>query len=163
MRTRDDVEAAFDIGVSLIILGTALITDSEFADWCLSTYPDRVIVGLDARDGRVAVKGWQESTKVKALEIGRDLADRGAQSVIYTDISRDGMLGGPNVEGVGEMVRATRMRVIASGGVSSIDQIKALRDIGAAGAILGKAIYTGDLDLSAAIAAVAEAPANGLA
>jgi phosphoribosylformimino-5-aminoimidazole carboxamide ribotide isomerase len=155
MRTRDDVRAAFDVGVRSVILGTALITDTEFADWCLSTYPDRVIVGLDARDGRVAVKGWQESTDIRALDIGQDLARRGARTVIYTDISRDGMLGGPNVEGVGAMV-ATGMRVIASGGVSTIEQIIALRGVGAAGAILGKAIYTGDLDVSAAIAAVSE-------
>jgi phosphoribosylformimino-5-aminoimidazole carboxamide ribotide isomerase len=156
MRSRDHVDAAFDVGVQSIVLGTALITDPELADWCLSTYPDRVIVGLDARDGRVAVKGWQESTDVRALDIGEDLARRGAQTVIYTDISRDGMLSGPNIEGVGAMV-GTGMRVIASGGVSTLDQIVALRDAGAAGAILGKAIYTGDLDVSAAIAAVSEA------
>jgi phosphoribosylformimino-5-aminoimidazole carboxamide ribotide isomerase len=157
MRSRDDVQAAFDVGVRSVILGTALITDPEFADWCLSTYPDRVIVGLDARDGRVAVNGWQEKTDVQALDIGQDLASRGAQTVIYTDISRDGMLGGPNVNGVGAMVQATGMRVIASGGISAIAQIAALRAAGAAGAILGRAIYTGDLDVRTAIAAVSEA------
>jgi phosphoribosylformimino-5-aminoimidazole carboxamide ribotide isomerase len=156
MRTRDDVKAALEVGVQSVILGTALITDPDLADWCLATIPDRVIVGLDARDGNVAVKGWQEKTDVRALDLGRDLANRGARTVVYTDISRDGMLGGPNVEGVGAIVQATGMRVIASGGVSTIDQIIALRDIGAAGAILGKAIYTGDLDVAEALAAVAE-------
>jgi phosphoribosylformimino-5-aminoimidazole carboxamide ribotide isomerase len=155
MRTRDDIKAALDVGVDAVILGTALITHPELADWCFETIPDRVIVGLDARDGRVAVKGWQEKTDVQALDIGHDLALRGARTVVYTDISRDGMLGGPNVDGVGAMVQATGMRVIASGGVSTLDQIIALRGIGAAGAILGKAIYTGDLDVAEAITAVA--------
>jgi phosphoribosylformimino-5-aminoimidazole carboxamide ribotide isomerase len=156
MRSRDHIKAALDVGVQSVILGTALVTDPDLADWCLETIPDRVIVGLDARDGNVAVKGWQEKTDVKALDIGQDLARRGARTLIYTDISRDGMLGGPNVEGVGAMVQATGMRVIASGGVSTIEQIIALRDVGAAGAILGKAIYTGDLDVTEAIAAVSD-------
>jgi phosphoribosylformimino-5-aminoimidazole carboxamide ribotide isomerase len=156
MRTRDDIKAALDAGVDSVILGTALITHPELADWCFEEIPDRVIVGLDARDGRVAVQGWQEKTDVEALDIGRDLAHRGARTVVYTDISRDGMLGGPNLDGVGAMVQATGMRVIASGGVSTIDQIIALRDMGAAGAILGKAIYAGDLNVAEAIAAVGE-------
>lgn len=156
MRSRDHVKAALDVGVSSVVLGTALITDPKLADWCLATIPDRLIVGLDARDGHVAIKGWQEKTDVKMLDIGQDLARRGARTVIYTDISRDGMLGGPNVEGVGAMVQATGMRVIASGGVSTIGQIIALRGVGAAGVILGKAIYTGDLDVREAIAAVAD-------
>jgi phosphoribosylformimino-5-aminoimidazole carboxamide ribotide isomerase len=160
IRSRDHVKAALDAGVQSVILGTALITDPELADWCLATIPDRVIVGLDARDGHVAVKGWQEKTDILAIDIGQDLARRGARTVVYTDISRDGMLAGPNVDGVGAMVQATRMRVIASGGVSTIEQIMTLRDVGAAGAILGKAIYTGDLDVAAAIAAVSEAEAS---
>jgi phosphoribosylformimino-5-aminoimidazole carboxamide ribotide isomerase len=154
MRSRDHIKAALDVGVHSVILGTALITDPQLADWCLETIPERVIVGLDARDGKIAVKGWQEKTDVNALDIGQHLARRGARTVVYTDIGRDGMLGGPNIEGVEAMVQATGMRVIASGGVSSIEQIVALRNVGAAGAILAKAIYTGDLDVASAIAAV---------
>ncbi|MFN0071001.1 MAG: 1-(5-phosphoribosyl)-5-[(5-phosphoribosylamino)methylideneamino]imidazole-4-carboxamide isomerase [Chloroflexota bacterium] len=158
MRAPEHVQAAFDAGVDSVILGTALITDPDFADWCLTKYADRIILGLDAREGRVAVRGWLERTDVLALDIAQDFARRGAKTVIYTDISRDGMLGGPNVDGVGAMVRASGMRVIASGGVSTMGHITALRDVGAAGAILGKAIYTGDLDLRAALAAVVDVP-----
>ena len=87
IRSRDDVKAAFDVGVQSVILGTALITDPEFADWCLSTYPDRVIVGLDARDGRVAVKGWQEKTDVQALDIGAGPGTPGVRKRSSTPIS----------------------------------------------------------------------------
>lgn len=156
IRTTETVQAAFDAGVSAVILGTAAVEDPAFADWCLRAHPDRCIIGIDARDGRVAVRGWLERTDVLATDLAQDFSRRGARTIVYTDISRDGMLDGPNLDGIREMVERTGLRVVASGGVSTVAQIVAVRDAGASGAIIGKALYVGSIDLTEALEAVAE-------
>src|SRR3712207_1188477 len=115
-------------------------------------FRSRIVGGIDARDGRVAVRGWMDTSGTDALDLARDLARRGVTTVIYTDIACDGMLQGPNVEAMAQMVEAVPgVRVIASGGVSDLGDLVALAEAGAAGAIVGKALYTGAIDLELAI------------
>lgn len=153
LRSLANVRAAFAAGVEAVIIGTAAVEDPEFLGKCLDAYSDRIIVGVDARNGLVAVRGWQQETTAEAVEFVRRLAALGVQRIVYTDIERDGMLQGPNVEAVSRVVTASPARVTASGGVSTAAHIRALRDAGASGAILGTALYTGQLKLDDALAA----------
>ena len=139
-------------GVDRIIMGTAAIEDPEFLIDCCKKYPGRILVGIDARDGLVAIKGWEEITTINAKDLAQRLEIVGVAGIIYTDINRDGMLVGPNIEATSEMVHNTTIPVIASGGVSSIDDIKKLLKIKKLwGVITGKAIYSGSLNLKEAI------------
>ncbi len=134
--------------VRRIILGTSAYENMEFVKNLSKRYPGRIAVGIDARDGMVAIKGWKDTTDIKAVELARRLEDGGISCIIYTDISRDGMLRGPNTESIEEMVRAVDIPVIASGGVSSRGDVERLRGIkGLEGVIIGRALYTGDVDL----------------
>jgi phosphoribosylformimino-5-aminoimidazole carboxamide ribotide isomerase len=119
-------------------------------------FPGQVAVGIDARNGRVATKGWAEETDVDAIDLARSYQDAGVAAIIYTDIDRDGAMQGPNIEATAALARAVSIPVIASGGVSSLDDLIALRDCGAGlnGAISGRALYDGALDLAAALAAL---------
>lgn len=149
MQKIDDLIAA---GIDRVILGTAVIENPVLVRSACDRHPGRIIVGIDARDGRVAVKGWVEVTAADAKEVARMAEDMGAAGIIYTDIATDGMLTGPNVHAVGEMVQTAGIPVIASGGVSSLDDIKSLLGVkGLWGVITGKAIYSGSLDLREAI------------
>lgn len=140
------------IGINRIILGTAVIENPSLLSEACGRYPGRIIVGIDARDGKVAVKGWVEITDTDAGKLAKEAEEKGASGIIYTDISRDGMLTGPNLAAMAEMVNTVALPVIASGGVSSIEDIKALMGIkGLCGVITGKAIYSGTLDLREAI------------
>ncbi len=126
----------------------------------VATFGDRIFVGVDARNGLVATEGWLETSETTAIDLIRQLADLGVQRIFYTDITRDGMLGGPNFDAIQQIAdyaatMSSPLAVIASGGVSTIDQIRRLADIGVEGVIIGKAIYTGALDLRQAIAATA--------
>ncbi|MBI4686164.1 MAG: 1-(5-phosphoribosyl)-5-[(5-phosphoribosylamino)methylideneamino]imidazole-4-carboxamide isomerase [Nitrospirae bacterium] len=146
------IENLVKIGINRIILGTAVIENPLLLKEACEKYPGRIIVGIDAKDGKVAVKGWVEVTGVDAKELARDAEKKGAAGIIYTDISRDGMLSGPNIQAMKEMVEVVNIPVIASGGVSSIDDIKKLKTIkNLWGVITGKAIYSGALDLREAI------------
>jgi len=149
------IEELADIGINRIILGTAAVENPALLSEACDRYPDRILVGIDARDGNVAVKGWVEVTAVNAIAMGREAARKKAAGIIYTDISTDGMLTGPNRKAVEEMVRAVSIPVIASGGVSSIQDIRGLLEIpGLWGVITGKAIYAGTLDLREAVTLV---------
>lgn len=145
-----------DLGVERVILGTTLVRDPEQAEAMLSSLGDRAIVGIDARDGEVAVSGWLERTALPALEFARRMEEAGARRIIFTDISRDGMLKGVNLEALAAVADCVKLPVIASGGVTSADDIRGIASLGRSnieGAIIGKALYTGALDLATAIAA----------
>ncbi len=142
----------FSAGIDRIIIGTAVIEDPEFLTYSCKKYPGRVLIGIDARDGMVAIRGWEEVTSINAKELAKRLEVVGIAGIIYTDINRDGMLTGPNVEATREMVETVRIPVIASGGISGMEDIKKLMEIkNLWGMITGKAIYSGALDLRGAI------------
>ncbi|WP_100400198.1 1-(5-phosphoribosyl)-5-[(5-phosphoribosylamino)methylideneamino]imidazole-4-carboxamide isomerase [Bacillus sp. FJAT-44742] len=154
IRTEEDVAYYLEHGVDRVILGSVAVNNPEFAQKMLSLYGERVAIGLDARDGYVAVNGWVETSEVKAVDLGKELASQGAETFIFTDISKDGMLSGPNVKAIAELAEATGKEVIASGGVSSLDDIKELaeyKEKGIGGAIVGKALYTGKVELEDAV------------
>jgi len=155
IRDMERIEMLLGLGINRVILGTVAIERPELVKEASRRFPGRIIVGIDAKDGLVAVKGWVEVTSVKAKELALKMEEYGAWGIIYTDISRDGMLTGPNIEAIREMVEAVNIPVIASGGVSSIDDIKRLKEIkGLWGVITGKALYTGAIDLKEAIESV---------
>jgi phosphoribosylformimino-5-aminoimidazole carboxamide ribotide isomerase len=142
----------FSAGIDRVVIGTAAIEDPEFLTSSCRKYPGRILIGIDAKDGMVAIKGWEEVTSVNARELAKRLELIGIAGIIYTDISRDGMLSGPNLEAVREMVESVKIPVIASGGVSGIEDIKNLVKIrNLWGVITGKAIYAGTLNLQEAI------------
>ena len=157
IRSLEAVEEVLGLGVERVILGTVALKRPELVrEACRRFGPERVLVGIDARDGRVAVEGWVEESSVRAVELARRMLDAGVREVVFTDIRRDGMLSGPNYESLEEMLE-TGMRVIASGGVSSVEDLVRLAGYaprGLTGAIVGKAIYTGAVRLEAAIRAV---------
>lgn len=159
MRTLRDVEHMLGLGVSRVIIGTAAIEDREFTKQLLASRGDRVAIGIDARDGYVATRGWLETSQVKAEDLAKELAAQGASTFIFTDISRDGMMGGPNVEAIVRLAKASGRTVIASGGVSSYEDVRRLaeraRD-GVGGAIIGKALYTGRIELKEALRLIAD-------
>lgn len=140
------------IKVGYTILGTLAAEKPEVMAWAAKDYPGKIIVGIDARDGIVAVKGWMdEAIKLTPIELALEAKEAGVDTVVYTDISKDGMLQGPNIEATRKLIEETGMNVIASGGVSGMDDLKQLEDIGAFGAIVGKAMYDGLIDIEEAI------------
>ncbi|MDA8423794.1 MAG: 1-(5-phosphoribosyl)-5-[(5-phosphoribosylamino)methylideneamino]imidazole-4-carboxamide isomerase [Nitrospiraceae bacterium] len=142
------------IGIDRIILGTAAIENPAFVQEACVKFPGRIIVGIDAKEGLVAIKGWAEVTKVKAVALAKQMQEYGVIAVIYTDIKRDGMLSGPNIEATKTLADALHIPVIASGGVHTMKDIENLlmvRYAGVSGVITGKAIYSGSLDLKEAI------------
>ncbi|UOF91341.1 1-(5-phosphoribosyl)-5-[(5-phosphoribosylamino)methylideneamino]imidazole-4-carboxamide isomerase [Fodinisporobacter ferrooxydans] len=160
IRTMETVESYFELGVERCILGTAAVQEPEFVKAALRRYGERIVIGLDAKDGMVAVNGWLETADVKAIDLGKELAAHGATRVVFTDIARDGTLTGPNTPAIVQMAKETGLQVIASGGVKSIDDLVELStyaDQGVAGAIIGKALYTGAIQLSEAIRSVMRA------
>jgi phosphoribosylformimino-5-aminoimidazole carboxamide ribotide isomerase len=141
-------------GVRRVILGTVALRDPDLVKRACRKYPGRVAVGIDARDGYVAVEGWAETSTVTALELATAFEDAGVAAIIYTDIDRDGALQGPNVEATAKLARAISTPVIASGGVSSLEDLKALKAVeasGVSGVISGRAVYDGRIDLKAAL------------
>jgi len=146
------IEGLIALGLNRIILGTAVIENPSLLKDACAKYPGRIIAGIDAKDGKVAVKGWVEVTTAGAKELALKMEKDGAAGIIYTDISRDGMLTGPNIPAMREMVETVGIPVIASGGVASIKDIISLKEIrGLWGVIAGKAIYSGAVDLKEAI------------
>lgn len=147
------IEKLINLGVDRTIIGTSAAKNPGMVREACKKYPGKVLVGIDARDGKVAVKGWVEITGLDAIEFAKQMQDAGATGIIYTDISRDGMLTGPNIEAMATMVRAVEIPVIASGGVSRLDDIKSLMQINNLwGVITGKALYSGSMKLEEAIA-----------
>lgn len=154
LRTAGDIKGMFSLGVSRVVLGTAAVKDRGLLQWALATYPGRVLVGIDARDRWVAVKGWTENTVVPALDLAREVLAMGVRQIVYTDIKRDGTLVGPNFQGIEEML-ASGLELIASGGVSSLEDLRRLRlleERGVTGVIIGRALYTGAVSLEQALA-----------
>lgn len=151
IRSLDIVKKYVDIGVDRIILGTAAITDPEFLEEAVRLYGSRITVGVDIKDGMVAIKGWTEVSAVPCEDFCRRLEALGVASVICTDISKDGMMSGTNLELYKGLNRDFAIDIIASGGVSTLDDIRALKEMDVFGAILGKALYTGAIDLKEAI------------
>ncbi len=151
MRSLAHIEQVLAAGVERVILGTVAITDLALLQEALQRWGERIVVGLDARDGWVAISGWRETSRVKAVTLATELCSLGVQRFVYTDIARDGALNGPNLTALSEMQQAISCALIASGGVSSLADLRALAAIGVEGTIVGKAIYTGDVELASAI------------
>jgi phosphoribosylformimino-5-aminoimidazole carboxamide ribotide isomerase len=148
------LEMWLEKGVTRVVLGTAAVRDPEFVRDACRRHPGRVAVGIDSRKGMVAVAGWAETTEITACTLADRFADAGVAAIIYTDIDRDGAMGGPNIQATADLARHTSIPVIASGGVSSLDDLRALRNSGAPleGAISGRALYDGRIDVRAGIA-----------
>ncbi len=144
-------------GIGRIILGTVAYDNTELVSELCKSYAGKIIVGIDARDGMVAIKGWVETTKKNAIELAKEYENLGVAGIIYTDISKDGMMIGPNIDAIKEFASAVNIPVIASGGVSNIDDLRKIAEIshyGIEGVIIGKALYTGAIDLREAIKVV---------
>jgi phosphoribosylformimino-5-aminoimidazole carboxamide ribotide isomerase len=160
IRDLDTIEAWLAKGVARVIIGTAAVRDPDLVKGAAKKFPDRVAVGLDARDGKVAVEGWAETSQVTALEIAQRFEDAGVAAIIFTDIARDGLLKGLNLDATIALAESISIPVIASGGFASIEDVKALlasRAKKLAGAIAGRALYDGRLDPAAALALIRSA------
>ena len=163
IRDLDTIERALDAGISYVIIGTAAVKNPGFLHDACGAFPGHIIVGLDARDGKVAVDGWSKLTRHDVIDLAKKYEDYGVEGIIYTDIGRDGMLSGVNIEATVKLAQALRIPVYASGGLSSIADIAALcavEDEGVVGAIAGRAIYDGSLDFAAAQAEADRLGAN---
>ncbi|MCD5405126.1 MAG: 1-(5-phosphoribosyl)-5-[(5-phosphoribosylamino)methylideneamino]imidazole-4-carboxamide isomerase [Desulfotomaculum sp.] len=155
IRTLDTVKLLLDLGIKRVILGTAAVSEPNLVKEAIEKFgSDRIVLGIDARNGRVAVKGWAEESDIDAKELALNMKKIGIERIVFTDIKRDGTLKGPNIEATKEMALATGLKVIASGGVSSIDDLKKLKEIeqyGVEGVIVGQALYKGAIDLKEAL------------
>ena len=147
----EDIERLIDAGVARVILGTAAVKNPALVKEALQKYPDRIAVGIDAKEGKVAIEGWERLSDYTAVDFAKKIEQLGCRVIIYTDINTDGTLAGPNLKAMKEMTDSVNMDVIASGGISSLEDLKNLKEIGVAGAITGKAIYTGAIDLAEAL------------
>ena len=154
IRDLDTIERYLDIGISYVILGTAAVKNPAFLHDACGAFPGKIIVGLDAKDGRVATDGWSKLTKHSVTDLAKKFEDYGCEAIIYTDIGRDGMLSGVNVQATVTLAQHVRIPVIASGGITDITDIEQLCEVepeGVEGAILGRSIYEGTLDFEAAL------------
>ena len=155
IRDMATIERWLDKGLARVILGTVAVENPDLVREAARAFPNQVAVGIDARNGRVATKGWAEETDVMVTDLATSFEDAGVAAIIYTDINRDGAMQGPNVEATADLARAVSIPVIASGGVSSLADLIALRDTGViSGAISGRALYDGAIDLADALAAL---------
>ncbi len=155
IRTLDDIKEVLGLGVRRVILGSVAVHDPALVKAACEQYGDRVVVGIDAKEGMVAVEGWGQTSNLEAPVLGKMMAEAGVKTIIYTDISRDGTLGGVNVAATVEMAEKSGLEVVASGGIKDLEDIKALKEhekSGVAGAILGKSLYMHTLDLKEALA-----------
>jgi phosphoribosylformimino-5-aminoimidazole carboxamide ribotide isomerase len=162
IRDRATIEAWLGKGVTRVIIGTAAVRDPALVKQAASAFPGRVVVGLDARDGRVAVEGWAATSELSALELARRFEDAGVAAIVYTDVARDGMLKGLNLDSTIALAEAVSIPVVASGGLASIDDVRALltpRAQKLAGAIVGRALYDGSLDAAEALKLIRTAQA----
>ena len=158
LRSIATVRRYLNAGISRVVLGTSAVTDRKLLDEACAEYPGRILLGLDARDGKVAVKGWTAVSDTRAIDLLKELSGYSIGAVIYTDIARDGMLGGPNLSALREIAAYSPFPLIASGGISRIEDLKAVRSLGprVVGAIVGKALYDGKLEYQAAAAELRE-------
>jgi len=151
IRDMETIGKVLKAGVERVILGTAAVENSKLVEEACHNFGDSIIVGIDAKNGKVAVRGWRLETDLKATDMAKSMARLGVKRFIYTDISRDGTLTEPNFTGVFEMVNTVRLPIIAAGGISSLDHLKMLKKLGAEGAIVGKALYTDSINLKQAL------------
>ncbi len=160
VRQIDTMKELFNAGVSQIVVGTAVVDDTSLVKAALDLFGGRIVIGIDARDGKVAVEGWNKVTKKDVVSLALEMEVMGASLIVYTDISKDGMLVGPNIEGTRKLAEAVDVPVIASGGVSALKdliEIKKLEPYGVEGVIIGKALYENAFTLKQALEAVADA------
>jgi len=149
------VDKLLGMGASRVILGTVAIINPELVEECCAQYDNRVVLGIDARNGKVAIEGWGLTAEKRAVELALEMREKGIERVIFTDIWRDGTLKGPNLTAIKDMAQSTNLKIIASGGISTIDDIQALKEmepLGVEGVIVGKALYAGTVDLQEALA-----------
>jgi len=159
LRDRASVAQLLELGVQRVILGTVAVEQPQLVASLCQEFPGRIVVGIDARNGKVATRGWLETSEVSATDLAQQMQQLGAVAIIYTDIHRDGTLSGPNLDALRELATSLSISVIASGGVSSITDLLsllALEPLGVTGAIVGRALYTGDISLKQAIQAVGQ-------
>ena len=151
LRTEADIQATLDLGVARVILGTRALQDPAWVRQMAHEYPKRIVLGLDARDGKVATHGWLNTSEASVLDVAREFANWPLYAIVYTDIARDGMLEGPNVEGLAALAEAVPLPVIASGGVTTLQNVRDLLAKRLFGCIIGRALYEGQIDLSAVL------------
>ena len=155
LRRKEDVEQVLALGASRVIIGTRAVTSPAFVEELLAAFgPDKIVLGLDARDGMVAIEGWVEKSSLRVFDFAKTMQRLGVKTVIYTDVARDGLLQGPNLDSIRQMAEQTGLQVIASGGVTTVENIKKLREMepqGVTGAIIGKALYDGKIELKDAL------------
>jgi len=156
IRRLETIEAVLKEGVERVVLGTAAVENAELVTEACRKFPGSIVVSVDAQEGQIAIQGWQKATELTALSFMRAMIKLGVKRFIYTDISRDGTLTEPNFNAISEVIDATRAPVIAAGGISSLNHLKMLKKLGAEGAIVGRALYTGAIDLKRAIAAISQ-------
>jgi len=156
IRSIDTASAYLDAGVERVVVGSVAIERPDLLEQMAGRFPGRIVLGLDARDGRVAVRGWLETSGLVAVDVARRHEGLPLAAIVYTDIAKDGMMAGPNLVALREMVAATRLPVIASGGVSNADDVRAVAACGAAGCIVGRALYEGTLTLEDALEAAGD-------
>ena len=151
IRTMETVEMVLKAGVDRVVLGTAAVEKPEFVRDVCRRFGESVVVSLDAREGRIAIRGWVQEMELGAIELAKQMKELGVQRFVYTDISRDGTLTEPNFTALAELIEAIRAPVIASGGISSITHLKMLHKLGVEGAIIGRALYSGEINLKQAL------------
>ena len=151
IRTMEDIEAKLACGINRVIIGTKAVSDSEFVRRAVEKYGDKIVIGIDAKDGMVAIEGWEKTSEWKVVDFAKKMEEIGVRTIVYTDIATDGTLQGPNVQAMKEMADSVDVDIIASGGVGSIEHIKALLPTGVEGVIVGRALYTDSVDLKEAI------------
>ncbi|HHX18089.1 MAG TPA: 1-(5-phosphoribosyl)-5-[(5-phosphoribosylamino)methylideneamino]imidazole-4-carboxamide isomerase [Clostridium sp.] len=151
IRSIEIIEKVISKGIQRVILGTSAVKNPDLVKKAIEIYKEKIVIGIDAKDGMVAIDGWENTSDFTAIDFASKMVELGAKTIIYTDIARDGMLTGPNLIAMREMAQSVDAEIIASGGVSSLKDIKDLKETGVSGVIVGKALYTGDLDLKEAI------------
>ncbi len=154
IRSMEDIEAKLSCGIDRVIIGTKAVSDSEFVKKAVDKYGEKIVIGIDAKDGMVAIEGWEKTSDFTAVEFAEKMTSLGVKTIVYTDIAADGTLAGPNVEAMAEMAKTVRADIIASGGVGSLEDIKSLVPTGVEGVIVGKALYAGKVSLPEAVKAV---------
>lgn len=154
IRNMDTIKEVLSAGIDRVILGTAAVENPNLVEDACRRFGNSIIVGIDTREGWVATHGWRQETRVRGVEFAKSMARLGVKRFIYTDISRDGTLTEPNFTAIAELIDAVRLPIIASGGISSLTHLKMLKQLGAEGAIIGKALYTRDINLKQALEAV---------
>lgn len=152
IRSLEQIKAKLDLGVDRVILGSAAVKNKALVKEAISQFgKDKIVVGVDAKNGKVAIEGWLELTELSAVAFCKELSKLGVRTIIYTDIAKDGMMQGPNIEETKKLILETGLDIVASGGVASLDDLHHIEAVGAEGAIIGKALYIGAIDLKKAI------------